>query len=93
MLIYLVGVVVVVVIVVDDNVVLLVFIISNTTKEKVLSKIKRGQHREDVEEQTEQSHRRGQGQGKWGGAGDKDVGSRRRGTGRERGSGVSPFEG
>lgn len=51
--------VVVVIVIVDDEFVLVVFFTSNAIQEKVFGETQRSQHREDVEEQTEQSHRRG----------------------------------
>lgn len=83
----------VVVVIVDDQFILLVFVISNAAEEEVLGETKRSEHREDVEEQTKQSHRRGQGQGEGGGTGDENLGFGSSGGGREWGSRVSPFEG
>lgn len=84
--------VIVVIVVVDDDFVLVVFFTSNAIQKEVLGETQRSQHREDVEEQAEQSHRRGQ-VGEWGGTDDKNVLLGRGGGGRERGSRVSPFEG
>lgn len=71
----------VVVIVVVHKATLFVFVVSNSRKEEVLGETERGQHREDVEKQTEQSHRRGQREGEGGGTGDEDVGFGRSGKG------------
>lgn len=83
---------VVVVVIVDDEFVLVVFFTSNAIQEEVFGETQRSQHREDVEEQTEQSHRRGQ-VGERGGTDDENVLLGRGGGGRERGSRISPFEG
>lgn len=80
---------VVVVVIVDVPV---VFFTSNAIQEEVFGETQRSQHREDVEKQTEQSHRRGQ-VGERGGTDDENVLLGRGGGGRERGSRVSPFEG
>lgn len=84
--------VVVVVVIIDDEFVLVVFFTSNAIQEEVFGETQRSQHREDVEEQTEQGHRRGQ-VGERGGTDDENVLLGRGGGGRERGSRVSPFEG
>lgn len=84
--------VVVVVVIIDDEFVPVVFFTSNAIQEEVFGETQRSQHREDVEEQTEQGHRRGQ-VGERGGTDDENVLLGRGGGGRERGSRVSPFEG